>query len=110
MTLTLAQKVFGVVITSSPGPVPSATRAQWSAAVHELNAAAPGALTNAANCSSSFFTRGPVVIQPDRKASTTAATSVSSIDGGLNGRKVARGLIGVGSRRAYESGVVELTL
>ena len=38
----VAQKVIGVVITSSPGPIPAASTLKWIAAVHELTAAASG--------------------------------------------------------------------
>ena len=38
MTFTVAQKVSGVVITSSPGPISKAASARWSPAVQELTA------------------------------------------------------------------------
>ena len=43
MTFTDAVNVTGVVMTSSPGPIWSATNAVCSAAVQELDASAPGA-------------------------------------------------------------------
>jgi hypothetical protein len=36
----VATNVIAVVITSSPGPTPAASRARWSAAVPELTATA----------------------------------------------------------------------
>ena len=41
ITLTEAANVVGVVITSSPGPMPSVTSAVWRPAVQELSASAP---------------------------------------------------------------------
>ena len=38
ITLAVAEKVSGVVMTSSPGPMPSAARARCSPAVAELTA------------------------------------------------------------------------
>ena len=43
MTLTEAANVIGVVITSSPGPIPRVASAVCSPAVQELSASAPGA-------------------------------------------------------------------
>ena len=43
ITATVAVNVTGVVITSSPGPIPPSTRAVWSPAVQELSASAAGA-------------------------------------------------------------------
>ncbi len=40
MTLTVAQNVSGVVMTSSPGPIPSAAKARCSPAVQEFTASA----------------------------------------------------------------------
>ena len=40
MVFTVAQKVSGVVITSSPGPIPSATNERCRAAVQEFTASA----------------------------------------------------------------------
>src|SRR6476659_2645350 len=73
MQFAVAANVIGVVTASSPGPRPAATAAPWSAAVPELNATAWRTPAKAA-------TRGPVVIQSDRSAAATAATSSSEID------------------------------
>ena len=40
MVFTVAQKVIGVVITSSPFPIPAAKRERCSPAVHEFSAIA----------------------------------------------------------------------
>ena len=40
IAFTVAQKVSGVVTTSSPGPIPLAIMARWSAAVHDATATA----------------------------------------------------------------------
>src|SRR6202171_3295023 len=90
MTWTLEQNVMVVVITESPGPTPSAARATCIAAVPELTASAAGAPTISAKDRSKDCTLGPVVIQPDRRVSTTSLISSSPIDGGENGREVLR--------------------
>ena len=38
ITFAVAGHVIGLVITSSPGPTPSASRARWSAAVPDASA------------------------------------------------------------------------
>src|SRR6266568_4767710 len=90
MTLTDAAKVIGVVMTSSPGPMPRVTRAVCSAAVQELSASAPGAATYAANSVSNRRVLGPVVIQSERSVSTTSSISSCPTRGGAKGRNVAR--------------------
>ena len=85
-TLTVAANVSGVVITSSPGPIPLASSAVWRAAVHELTATAAGAETAAANSASNWAALGPVVIQSERRVSTTSAISSSPMSGGENER------------------------
>ena len=65
-------------MTSSPGPSPSASRARCSPAVAELTATAstppPRKSTKAR---SKRCALGPVVIQPERRLSTTSAISSS---------------------------------
>ena len=82
MTFAVAGHVIGVVITSSPGPTPSATSARWSAAVPDVTASACFASTYSANRRSSSAVRGPVVSQPERSVSATASISSSPIAGG----------------------------
>src|SRR5256884_1188966 len=90
MTFTDAAKVIGVVMTSSPGPMPRVTRAVCSPAVQELSASAPGAARYAANSVSNRRVLGPVVIQSERSVSTTSSISSCPTSGGAKGRKLAR--------------------
>ena len=69
ITFAVAGQVIGVVITSSPSPIPSATSARCSAAVPEATARTYFASRYSAIRSSSSAARGPVVSQPDRSAS-----------------------------------------
>src|SRR5690606_27567635 len=89
-TLAVAAKVRAGTITSSPGPTPSATRATWSPAVHELSIreVPSGAPTYTPNCASKAFVRGPVVIQSVRSVAITSSISSWPIDGGEYGRNV----------------------
>src|SRR5437660_9761778 len=82
ITLAVAGQVIGLVITSSPGPTPSATSDRWSAAVPEASASTCFASRYAAIRRSSSAARGPVVSQPERSVSVTAAISSSPIAGG----------------------------
>ena len=88
ITFAVAGQVIGVVITSSPGPTPSATSARCIAAVPDATASACFAPTYSAKRRSSSAARGPVVSQPERIASATAATSSSPTAGGWKPRKV----------------------
>ena len=54
--------------------------------MHELTATAAGAETLAANSASNWATLGPVVIQSERRVSTTSAISSSPMSGGENER------------------------
>src|SRR5688500_6573937 len=90
ITFAVAGQVMGVVITSSPGPTPSASSERCSAAVPDDRATACCAPTYSANRSSSSAVRGPVVSQPERSVSATASLSSSPIAGGWNERKVSR--------------------
>src|SRR5205085_5931978 len=112
ITFAVAGQVIGLVITSSPGPTPSASSARWSAAVPDESATTCRAPRYAAKRSSSSAVRGPVVSQPERSVSATASTSSSPIAGGWKPRKVARrraglvlgGSFRIGDLEAYEVG------
>src|SRR3989442_13554117 len=65
MTLTEAANVNGVVITSSPGPTPSVTRAVGRAAVHEFSASRPDGPGYAARLVSHRFVFGPLGFNHD---------------------------------------------
>src|SRR5439155_2902515 len=90
ITFAVAGHVIGVVITSSPGPTPSASSERWRAAVPEATARQCFAPTYSAMRRSSSADRGPVVSQPDRRVSATAAISSSPIAGGWNPSMVER--------------------
>src|SRR5258708_13433090 len=77
ITFTDAVNVIGVVMTSSPGPIPSVLSAVCRAAVQELSANAPGARRKAANSFSNRFVFGPVEIHCERSVSTTSWISSS---------------------------------
>ena len=82
ITFAVAGQVIGVVITSSPSPIPSATSARCIAAVPEATASTCFASRYSAIRSSRSAARGPVVSQPERSASATASISSSPIAGG----------------------------
>src|SRR3954470_11887979 len=84
ITFAVAGHVIGLVITSSPGPTPSASSARCIAAVPEVTAIACFAPRYSANRSSSSAAFGPVVSQPERIVSATAAISSSPTAGGWN--------------------------
>ena len=88
ITFAVAGHVIGVVITSSPGPTPSASSDRCSAAVPLESAIACFAPVYAAKRSSSSAVRGPVVSHPERIVSATASISSSPTAGGWNERKV----------------------
>src|SRR5690606_22032791 len=73
--LAVAAKVSEGTSTSSPGPIPAASRMRCSAAVQELTATQSGRPWAAAKASSKARTRGPIVIQP---LSTTSDSAVFS--------------------------------
>ena len=82
ITLPVAGHVIGLVITSSPGPMPSASSERCSAAVPDETARTCRASRYSAIRRSSSSARGPVVSQPERSVSATAAISSSPIAGG----------------------------
>src|SRR5215218_9239785 len=89
-TFAVAGHVSGVVITSSPGPTPSASSDRCIAAVPEETAIAWRAPAYSAKRRSSSAVRGPVVSHPERSVSATASISRSPTAGGWNERKVSR--------------------
>src|SRR5438094_1720209 len=93
MTFAVAGQVIGLVTTSSPGPTPSATSARCSAAVPDARASTCSASRYAAMRRSSSADRGPVVSQPDRSVSATAAISSSPIAGGWKPSMVLRRVV-----------------
>ena len=82
ITFAVAGQVIGVVITSSPGPMPRATSARCSAAVPDASASTCSASRYSAARRSSSAAAGPVVSQPERSVAATAAISSSPIAGG----------------------------
>ena len=74
-----AANVIGVVITSSPGPIPAAWHAACSAAVSFEMATAYFAPTYSATARSNSATFGPVVRKSDFSTFTTSSISSSSI-------------------------------
>src|SRR5581483_3341191 len=113
ITFAVAGQVIGVVITSSPAPIPVATSARCIAAVPDETAIAWLAPTYSAKRRSSSAARGPVVSQPDRIASATAAISSSPTAGGWKPRKLLRrddSFGGIGSDEAYAVGCAASTL
>src|SRR4029453_6190270 len=85
IVLTVEQNVRGVVITSSPGPMPNAAKARWRPEVAEFTANACGARTYSPNSRSKRAVFGPVVSQPDFNVSMTSSISSFPIAGRLKG-------------------------
>src|SRR6185503_2478260 len=73
------------VMTSSPGPTPTARSARCSAVVQLETAQACGAPTAAANSRSKAATSGPCVTHPDKIARRAASASCSSSQGRATG-------------------------
>src|SRR5262245_1483673 len=90
ITLAVAGHVIGEVITSSPGSTPSAISERCSAAVPDASASTCFASRYSAIRRSSSAARGPVVSQPDRSVSATAAISSSPTAGGWKPSIVSR--------------------
>src|SRR4051812_34409938 len=82
ITFAVAGHVIGDVITSSPAPMSSATSARSIAAVPDATASTCSASSTSAARASSSAALGPVVSQPERRVSATAAISSSPIAGG----------------------------
>src|SRR5471032_2721434 len=85
MTLAVATQEIGVVITSSPGPIPAMRKAISMVQVPELNVRTGRPPKNSDSCASKAWTLGPLVIQPERNTSPTAAIVASSMVGLENG-------------------------
>src|SRR5439155_22830428 len=90
ITFAVAGQVIELVTTSSPGPTPSATSERCRAAVPDETASTCLTSRNSRMRASSSAVRGPVVSQPERSVSDTAAISSSVIAGGWNERNVLR--------------------
>ena len=60
MASAVAKKVFDVVMTSSPGPIPSAMNTNQSASVPEFTPTASFVLQYAARSFSNCFSLGPI--------------------------------------------------
>ena len=87
MTLAVDTQEMGVVITSSPGPIP-ATRSATSIVAVPLAKQRTGRPPKSSDrADSSCWHFGPVVIQPERRTSPTAAIVASSILGLVKGKK-----------------------
>src|SRR4051812_41999635 len=106
ITFAVAGQVIEVVITSSPGPTPSATSARCIAAVPEETASACFAPTYSAKRRSSSAAFSAVVSQPERIVRATASISSSPTAGGWNDSMVLRldERSCTGRPEAYESG------
>src|SRR6478735_10922517 len=107
ITFAVDGQVIDVVITSSPGPTPSATSDRCRAAVQDETASTWSASRYSRMRASSSAVRGPVVSQPERSVSATASISSSVIAGGWNERKSVR-LVeessGIRGEKAYAVG------
>src|SRR5436853_6195776 len=90
ITLAVAAKLIAVVMTSSPSPIPAMRRAISSAAVALVKSRTVRPPKNFESSASNAAARGPVVIQPDRRTSATAAIVASSSAGRANGRNAGR--------------------
>src|SRR5471032_890913 len=86
ITLAVATQEIGVVITSSPAPMPAMRRAISMVQVPELNVRTGRPPKYSDNCASKAWTLGPLVIQPERNTSPTAAIVASSMVGLENGK------------------------
>ena len=87
ITLAVATHEIGVVMTSSPAPIPAMRRAISIVQVPELKVRTGRPPKYSDNCASKAWTFGPLVIQPERNTSPTAAMVASSMVGLENGRK-----------------------
>jgi hypothetical protein len=85
IALAVAMNEWLTVTTSSPGAIPSAVSARWSAVVQLDTAHACGAATAWANSRSNAATSGPCVTQPDRMARRAASASSSPSHGRATG-------------------------
>src|SRR5689334_9228732 len=86
-TFAVATHESGVVITSSPLPMPARRSAISSVTVPELKARTGRPPQSFDSAASNAFTCGPEVIQPERITSATPAMVASSMLGRVKGRK-----------------------
>src|SRR3569833_1769084 len=93
----VATQDIGVVITSSPGPMPAIRSAISIVQVPELKVRTGRPPKYSDSVASNAWTLGPLVIQPERSTSLTAAIVASSMVGREKGRN--------GSLMASESSV-----
>src|SRR5438876_712002 len=89
-TLPVAKKLCAGMMTSSPGSMPSSSRATCIAAVAEVSARTGRPPKRSDSAFSNAATRGPVAIQRLRSVSETAAIMASSMVGRAKGRKFTR--------------------
>ena len=75
IAFSVATKVNGLVMTSSPGPIPSAWSAATSAVVPLLTATACSTSCAAAKLRSNSSTIGPWASRPERRTSRTSFSS-----------------------------------
>ena len=87
ITLAVATQEIGVVITSSPAPIPAMRKAISMVQVPELKVRTGRPPKYSDSCASKAATFGPLVIQPERRTSPTAAMVASSMVGLEKGRK-----------------------
>src|SRR5262249_19338946 len=85
-TLPVATQDSGVVMTSSPAPIPASASAISMPPVAELTVRTGRPPKSADSCDSNSRTLGPLVIHPERNTSATAAMVGSSIVGRVKGR------------------------
>src|SRR5215472_337725 len=98
IVFAVATKLKALVITSSPGPMPCASRARWRAAVPEETAIAWPTPKRAANSDSRAATCGPWTSMPESSTARTAAFSSSP----MSGREI--GMCGAAGPRAPTAG------
>src|ERR1700736_1725302 len=88
ITLDVATHEFGVVITSSPGPIPAMRNTTSIVQVPELNVRTGRPRKYSDNCDSKTCTFGPLLVShPERSTSPAAAIVASSMVGLVKGRK-----------------------
>ena len=87
MTLAVATHDTGVVMTSSPGPMPAMRSAISMVQVPELKVRTGRPPKYSDSWASNVCTFGPLVIQPERSTSPTAAMVASSMVGLEKGKK-----------------------
>ena len=85
ITLDVATQLSEVVMTSSPGWIPAIRNANSRAAVAEFTTRTGRPPARSDKAASSSRHLGPVVSQPERRTSATAAMVSSSISGRVNG-------------------------